>query len=448
MAKSYQLRILEQGVDAWNEWRAAHPDIFPDLSRAYLNKLDLSNANLSHTNLQFAFLNYSTLDDADLSHASLNEAQLKGASIKGADLYCASFKRAQLQHASFNRANLKHAKITEALCFYTDFSNIDADSASLDLGTFDYAMMVNADVRNASLCHASFRNADLSESRFDNSDLSHAVISNTSLQETSFHRVRLIETKLENLKPIRTVLEGAELSDTVISNVDFSETLGLSDCIHRGPSFVDEQTLDNTPNLPEKFLKGTELPAGRILDYVYRFSVTVGFAKKEWVQMIPLNAILEPVVEGKFLAEQGANKVVVRLRSAIQIEGVLDAIVPVLTALHTIDPSAISVMEIQYENGAPCILPSEVLHHALYEVESFLTLPPSNGSKDILPGQIELHPAILADHHLKRWFAAYQPSSPLAINPHSRTLYNHFVEIFDRLFALLSITPSRTPSSF
>ena len=447
MAKSYQLRILEQGVDAWNAWRAAHPDIFPDLSRAYLNKLDLSRANLSHTNLQFAFLNYATLNEANLSHSSLNEAQLRGTSLKGADLSCASFKRAHLQHASFFRSNLRHARITEARCFYTDFSNIDADGASFDLASFDHALLVNADLRNASVCHATFNHSDLSESRLDNSDLSHASLNHTSLQDTSLHRVRLIESHLENLKPIRTVFEGAEFSDTVITNVDFSQTLGLSDCIHRGPSFVDEHTLENTPNLPEKFLRGTELPSGRILDYLYRYSLTIGFAKENWIQMLPLDAILAPTIEGKYLAERRSNKIVIRLRSAIQIEGVLDAIMPVLTALHTIDPSALSVLELQYENGSPSILPQEVLHQALYEIEDFLLKQTSSNVLDNHTGQDSLHPAILADEHLKRWFAAYQPSSPLAINPHSRTLYNHFIDIFDHQLSVLSIKLRKKSSS-
>ena len=219
-------------------------------------------------------------------------------------------------------------------------------------------------------------------------------------------------------------MKGLSFSDTVIKNVDFSQTLGLSDCIHRGPSFVDEHTLDNTPNLPEKFLRGTELPAGRILDYLYRFSVSIVFAKPQWIQMLPLDAILEPTTEGKYLAEQRSNKIVIRLRSAIQIEGVLDAIMPVLTALHTVDPTVLSVLELQYENGAPCILPPEVLHEALYNIEAFLTLPHSNGVQDNHTGHSVLHPAILADAHLKRWFAAYQPSSPLAINPHSKSLYS------------------------
>ena len=447
MAKSYQLRILEQGVDAWNAWRAANPDIFPDLSRAYLNKTDLRKANLSHTNLQFAFLNYATLDEANLSHSSLNEAQLKGASFRNADLSCASFRRAQLHHASFNRSNLRHAKITEALCFYTDFSDVDADAASLDLATFNHALWVNADIRNASLCHAKFHHTDLSESRLDNSDLSHAIISNTSLQDTSLHRVRLIESQLENLKPIRTVFEGAELSDTVMKNVDFSQTFGLSDCIHRGPSFIDEHTLDNTPNLPEKFLRGTELPSGRILDYLFRFSLSVGFSTDQWTQMLPLRAILTPLVEGKYLIERRSKKIVIRLRSAIQIEGVLDGLMPVLTALHSIDPSALSVLELQYENGTPCILPPEVLNQALYDIENFLLMPPSNDALDYHTGQQALHPAILGDDHLKRWFAAYQPASPLAINPQSRTLYTHFIDIFDRFLSVLSLTAAKKASA-
>ena len=34
MANEEQLRILKQGVDAWNEWREEHPDIQQDLSEA------------------------------------------------------------------------------------------------------------------------------------------------------------------------------------------------------------------------------------------------------------------------------------------------------------------------------------------------------------------------------------------------------------------------------
>ena len=33
MANEEHLRILRQGVDAWNKWREEHPDIEPELAR-------------------------------------------------------------------------------------------------------------------------------------------------------------------------------------------------------------------------------------------------------------------------------------------------------------------------------------------------------------------------------------------------------------------------------
>jgi hypothetical protein len=42
MADPQHLQIIQQGVDAWNEWRKKNPALIPDLSSA-----DLSNTNLS-----------------------------------------------------------------------------------------------------------------------------------------------------------------------------------------------------------------------------------------------------------------------------------------------------------------------------------------------------------------------------------------------------------------
>jgi hypothetical protein len=38
MANPEHLKILERGVDAWNEWRKEHPEIVPDLSEADLRR--------------------------------------------------------------------------------------------------------------------------------------------------------------------------------------------------------------------------------------------------------------------------------------------------------------------------------------------------------------------------------------------------------------------------
>ena len=46
-APSEHLKIIRQGVDAWNEWRQKNPELKPDLHGANLRGANLSEANLS-----------------------------------------------------------------------------------------------------------------------------------------------------------------------------------------------------------------------------------------------------------------------------------------------------------------------------------------------------------------------------------------------------------------
>ena len=47
MANPKHLKILEQGVEEWNQWRKDNPEIKPDLIGAKLSKVgDLSRADL------------------------------------------------------------------------------------------------------------------------------------------------------------------------------------------------------------------------------------------------------------------------------------------------------------------------------------------------------------------------------------------------------------------
>ena len=46
MADSEQLKLLKEGVAAWNAWRLQHPEIRPDLREASLAALDLRGVNL------------------------------------------------------------------------------------------------------------------------------------------------------------------------------------------------------------------------------------------------------------------------------------------------------------------------------------------------------------------------------------------------------------------
>ena len=51
MANEEHLKILKQGVEAWNKWREKNPQITPDLSKADLYTADLTGANLYKANL-------------------------------------------------------------------------------------------------------------------------------------------------------------------------------------------------------------------------------------------------------------------------------------------------------------------------------------------------------------------------------------------------------------
>jgi uncharacterized protein YjbI with pentapeptide repeats len=96
MADDTHLAVLMQGVDAWNEWRAAHADIRPDLSNASLRgldlaKVDLAGSNLGKTDLRGTILSDTVLIGADLAGANFFKSILAGADLSGANLSAAQF---------------------------------------------------------------------------------------------------------------------------------------------------------------------------------------------------------------------------------------------------------------------------------------------------------------------------------------------------------------------
>ena len=75
MANREHLKILKQGVDAWNKWRKENLEIKPDLTEAKLYEADLSEADLSGANLFEAKLTRANLYKADLYEAKLETIQ-------------------------------------------------------------------------------------------------------------------------------------------------------------------------------------------------------------------------------------------------------------------------------------------------------------------------------------------------------------------------------------
>ncbi len=83
MADSEHLKILQEGVTAWNEWRRAYPQSRAELQSASLTGLDLRGINFAEANLSGAKLSKANLMDADLSGADLRGADLSKAKLGG-----------------------------------------------------------------------------------------------------------------------------------------------------------------------------------------------------------------------------------------------------------------------------------------------------------------------------------------------------------------------------
>ena len=131
MANQEHLDILKQGVEAWNQWRKEHPEIWPDLEGANLSGADLTNAYLTNTYLEGANLSGADLTNADLTNADLSRANLSGADLSGANLSRANLSRANLSGANLSGANLSGADLGRAILVGTNLSGATLTGCSI-----------------------------------------------------------------------------------------------------------------------------------------------------------------------------------------------------------------------------------------------------------------------------------------------------------------------------
>lgn len=149
MANEDHLKIIQQGVDAWNAWREAYPDVTPDLREASFYEANLSGANLSGALLARA--NFFT---ANLSGANLSEAHLPKADLRGANLSRATLRGAQLPEATLLRANLSGANLAHAKLSAADLTHANLTDANLCEAILVRAMLVSTNLEKADLSGA------------------------------------------------------------------------------------------------------------------------------------------------------------------------------------------------------------------------------------------------------------------------------------------------------
>jgi uncharacterized protein YjbI with pentapeptide repeats len=212
MANQEHLDILAKGVEAWNAWREQQPDSRPDLTGA-----DLRDAHLSGAYLRYASLSYAHLNGADLNGADLFAADLFNTELRDADLFNTELRDADLFNTELRDAHLSSADLSGAALY-------------------------GADLRDAHLSNAKLSSANLS-----GADLHRAILSGADLG-------------------------GAACGGTDFVDVDLSEVLGLDDTRHKGPSYIDIETIYRSKGkIPESFLRGCGVPENFI---TYMHSLT------------------------------------------------------------------------------------------------------------------------------------------------------------------------------
>ena len=122
------LRILEEGVDVWNQWREDNPEIRPTL--AYF-RTELIGANLMGVNFSRTDLSFSNLSEANLESANLTDAHLELTQLVDANLSLANLTEANLKYTDFAGARLNGANLTDARFLEVNFTDADLSGANL-----------------------------------------------------------------------------------------------------------------------------------------------------------------------------------------------------------------------------------------------------------------------------------------------------------------------------
>jgi uncharacterized protein YjbI with pentapeptide repeats len=185
MADKEHLTRLQQGVGAWNLWRAGNPHIKPDLSEADLFKASLAGVDLSEANLSKADLSEANLSEATLARANLFRAQLVNTNLSRAYLF-----RAQLGRADLFGANLSHANL---------------------FGTY----LAGANLAGANLSHAILSRAYLPEANLRRARLEGAV-----LMETNLEGATLTGCSIYGIAAWNVHLSGAQQADLIITRAN------------------------------------------------------------------------------------------------------------------------------------------------------------------------------------------------------------------------------------
>ena len=196
----------------WNTWRAAHPDVRPDLrgiefpepGGGFLRGFDFRDADLRGIRLIGADLAYADLRRAKLDDASFDRSLLFEVDCRGTRFGSVSLKRTELR-----RANLTGCRTGIGARFDgADLRDAVLKEARMEFAHFDGAYLVGADFSGADLRNASFERADLTRATLDG-----AILRNVNLERAILVETSLCGADLRNAKAVDALVRGIHRDD-------------------------------------------------------------------------------------------------------------------------------------------------------------------------------------------------------------------------------------------
>lgn len=247
MANPEHVKILEKGVNDWNQWREMNPDIKPDLSNHDLRGKKLPSINFSKTNLREAELHEAKFNNADFTGADLSNAQCRwavftnaklisvvaegvqfnDATMNGADLSNGNFQNcnfqkcnlgsSKAQKTNFTGCNFKQAKLVNAILTRSQFHKADLSRAKMMSSVFKYSefkdtICKSSNLTTANLRFAKVRNTDFTSSNFTKADL----------YEVDFREANILKTVFTQAKADPERFYKGQLSQGQIKEIGFS----------------------------------------------------------------------------------------------------------------------------------------------------------------------------------------------------------------------------------
>lgn len=239
MANKNHLRLLDEGREIWNMWRADEKDVDVDLSGAELSGNDLSRYNFSHCNLEGSDLERAVLQNTILFKANLCGVHAAYADFSGSDCEMAQFDQGIFTEASFRDVTFEHTTACHAIMDLTSWTSSKIRQSkffgsNLLCSYFDGALIQDTVFKNARLSYMSVKGAQLT-----NVDFSSSVMVSFDGRGVDFSKCLFLKTDASSANFRRSLFTGKKFIGCTFDNASFE------DANLRGVAF-GESSLKNT----------------------------------------------------------------------------------------------------------------------------------------------------------------------------------------------------------